>query len=1083
MENLVESLEVDQRTRWRRGEHVCVETYLEQYPRLRADPESTIHLVYNEVLLRESAGEGPRLDDFLRRFPEVKDRLIPLFEVHSALESEQLLHIVGEATGPSPWPHLVGYEILAELGRGGMGVVYKARQVGLNRLVALKMILAGQHAAPAQMARFLTEAEAVARLQHPNIVQIHDFGEQEGRPYFSMEFVDGPSLAQALAAGTALSARRSAILIQTLARAIHTAHQKGIIHRDLKPANVLMQDAGSSPPFDGQMDDRSSVFHLDSAIPKITDFGLAKQIDSAQSTVSGMIIGTPSYMAPEQAGTRDGAVGPPADVYALGAILYELLAGRPPFKSETPLDTLRQVVADEPVPLSRFDPRIPRDLGTICWKCLQKEPLKRYRSALSLAEDLDRYLNGQPIHARPASVWERAWKWAKRRPMVAASLAISGIALLCLMIMWISFTVNLEHERIRADGEALAAWEQRRRAETSRDRALTAIDKFLTRVGQDQLANVPGMDLVRRGLLQDALEMQQGLLLDQDERDPALRRQVALALQRVARIHWTLRERDREEQAYRQARGIQQQLVNDFPNEPAYARDLGLSLHHLAVLARVNRSAPEAEEAFRQALAVRQDLEARFPEDPDYRADLAQTLMSSANIYRRADLRRTREIYLQVLKIQEALLKDSPDSIKFLSDVANTSNSLGAVAFDMNDLDEALTRFQRNREFFEHLVKVAPNDVTWKGSVAGAWGNMAAVYKQKRRFADALEAYDKAIAIRSRLVDDHPAVPTQARQLGANQVDRGMTLLDLDRWSEANASFLAARTIFQLQFERFPKEAINGRNLAAAHIGIAQVDRQLDRWEQARSHTQTAIAVLETQLRAEPKSFELLDTLATALTDHGIVLEVLQQPGEAKAALARAVDLGEDIRRREPKFGRLGEILRAAYETRGDLLMRESSWALAGQDWERAIAVLSDNPVLANQASRINAALLRLLAKDYQGARSLMDSLNTEFANRIKPELTFRIAWIYMLAANAVNRDSALPSDEKARLAESCQAQAMEALRRGQRGQFFRWNLRRRMLLSDPILAPLRQRPDFQATFSVMGSEESNDRAVPSISK
>ncbi|HZT83779.1 MAG TPA: protein kinase [Gemmataceae bacterium] len=311
-------------------------------------------------------------------------------------------------------PTVAGYDILEELGRGGMGVVYKAKQVGLDRLVALKMILAGAHAGPHELARFRSEAAAVARLQHPNIVQVYEVGEQEGRPYFSLEFVEGTSLAHALD-GVPHPPRESARLIETVARAIHAAHQRGIIHRDLKPANVLLAASGlaeSSP--------------LAGAVPKITDFGLAKQLGSTEigHTRSGAIMGTPSYMAPEQAEGKGTDIGPASDVYALGAILYELLTGRPPFRGTTVMDTLDQVRHQDPVPPTRLQPKVPRDLETVCLKCLRKEPAKRYATAEALADDLRRFLHGEPVHARPVRGWERALKWARRRPAVAALLAL-----------------------------------------------------------------------------------------------------------------------------------------------------------------------------------------------------------------------------------------------------------------------------------------------------------------------------------------------------------------------------------------------------------------------------------------------------------------------------------------------------------------------------------------------------------------------------------------------------------------------------------------------------------------------------------
>jgi serine/threonine-protein kinase len=297
-----------------------------------------------------------------------------------------------------------------------MGVVYKAWQTSLKRPVALKMVLGGAHADEGSLARFKAEAEAAASLQHPNIVQIYEIAEHQGLPYFSLEFVGGGSLAGQLGS-VPLPAEQAARVVETLARAVQAAHEKGIIHRDLKPANILLTS--------------SDATNLADAIPKITDFGLAKRLDvESERTQSGAIMGTPSYMAPEQASGQAREAGPLADVYALGAILYECLTGRPPFRAVTPLETVRQVVEDEPVPPGRLQPRTPRDLETICLKCLRKEPERRYISATALADDLHRFLAQEPIEARPISVPERIWKWSRRRPAAAGLLALSLLTIL-----------------------------------------------------------------------------------------------------------------------------------------------------------------------------------------------------------------------------------------------------------------------------------------------------------------------------------------------------------------------------------------------------------------------------------------------------------------------------------------------------------------------------------------------------------------------------------------------------------------------------------------------------------------------------
>jgi tetratricopeptide (TPR) repeat protein len=349
-----------------------------------------------------------------------------------------------------------------------MGVVYKARQLSLNRLVALKMIRGGARAADEVLNRFVEEARLIASLQHPNIVQIYEVSLQQDLPYFSMELVEGGSLADRIG-GRPQSSRQAAQLVAILARAIHLAHQNGIIHRDLKPANILLSrpesrhshlgdlslDLGDLPPEGGL------------GRPKITDFGLAKQVEgSSGQTESGMIMGTPSYMAPEQAEGRSRAVGPAADVYALGAILYELLTGRPPYAAESPMETVLQLFQMEPVSPSRLQPRTPRDLETICLKCLQREPHKRYETAEALAEDLERFLTGKSILARPTPLPEQAWKCIKRRPTLATLLAALAASLLGLlgMNLWHQsdlrarlLQARLDERQARADEQAAGA--------------------------------------------------------------------------------------------------------------------------------------------------------------------------------------------------------------------------------------------------------------------------------------------------------------------------------------------------------------------------------------------------------------------------------------------------------------------------------------------------------------------------------------------------------------------------------------------------------------------------------------------------
>jgi serine/threonine protein kinase len=472
--------------RWCAGDAWSAETALAAHPALNDDTDAALEVIFTEFVAREHLGQRPAPADFYERFPQWRHELEQLFQIHGTVGAASA---VAPAVSPgTPFPELPrwrgltasdldnaprridNYELLGEIGRGGMGVVYKARQIALNRVVALKMILAGVDAGPQERARFRAEAEAAARLQHPNIVQIHEVNAQEGRPFLSLEYVEGANLAELLT-GAPWPAVESARLIETLARAMHYAHQQGVVHRDLKPANVLLQIADCRLQIESgaTADDKSAICILQSAIPKITDFGLARRLPTADTdaptgpTRSGAIVGTPAYMAPEQATGTSREVGPAADIYALGVMLYELLTGRPPFQGVSVLETLEQVRTCEPLPPSKLLPTIPRDIDTICLKCLQKTPERRYPSAAALADDLGRFLRGEPVRARPTPTWEKTLKWAKRRPAVAALLSalvvLTLLGLTSVTVLWRQTEAALtlvQKERDEKDG-ALAS--------------------------------------------------------------------------------------------------------------------------------------------------------------------------------------------------------------------------------------------------------------------------------------------------------------------------------------------------------------------------------------------------------------------------------------------------------------------------------------------------------------------------------------------------------------------------------------------------------------------------------------------------
>src|SRR5262245_27640481 len=396
----------------------------------QASADDPLDAVIAAYVQQVEAGEVPDREALLDRHPDLAERLRAFFadcdrldrqaaDLRLSADPNRTTDLPGPAGGLPRVRYFGDYELLEVIARGGMGVVYKARQVSLNRLVALKMILKGELATPRDVARFRAEAEAAAHLDHPHIVPIYEVGEHDGQQYYAMRYVEGTSLARRPRA----DARKEAGLLAAVARAVYHAHQHGILHRDLKPSNILVDAAGT---------------------PLVADFGLAKRVDADRSlTESGALVGTPRYMAPEQAaGRKDLTVA--ADVYSLGVVLYERLTGQTPFTGETALEILRQVRETEPPRPSSITPGLNRDLETICLKCLEKHPAKRYASAEALANDLERSLQGEPILARRASWTERVVRWARRRPALAALLVVTFLSVLILFAGGIWFTYQLD---------------------------------------------------------------------------------------------------------------------------------------------------------------------------------------------------------------------------------------------------------------------------------------------------------------------------------------------------------------------------------------------------------------------------------------------------------------------------------------------------------------------------------------------------------------------------------------------------------------------------------------------------------------
>ena len=497
----------------------------------------------------------------------------------------------GSKLPATPRSAVPGYEVLGELGRGGMGVVWKARHLALDRVVALKMILAGAHAPPALLARFRDEARAVAKFQHPHIVQIFEVGEFAGLPYFSLEYVDGGTLSKKIAREPQ-PPRYAAGVAETLARAVQYAHDRNIVHRDLKPGNVLLAADGT---------------------PKLTDFGLAKQVEAESTTTqSGQIVGTPSYMAPEQAEGRPD-VGKPADVWALGGILYDLLTGRPPFAGSSVLDTLEMVRTREPVSPGQLAAHVPRDIETICLKCLQKDPARRYASAGDLADDLRRFLDGRPIVARPVPAYERAWRWAKRNRAVAGLGSLAALLLVATAVTGTTFAVVFDIQKGKERKAKEQAEERRKEAEaanTARRETNTPMVKMVRQVSiflDDELRGKASLAPLRKRVLELVIAGFADMRAATAKYpNPPEERTDGVNYTRLADVMLRAGEVTAAGELVEKAAAILEKTARDYPDDPVHVRNLAAVTNTRADVALRLGDAAKARELYAEALKLRE---------------------------------------------------------------------------------------------------------------------------------------------------------------------------------------------------------------------------------------------------------------------------------------------------------------------------------------------------------------------------------------------------------------------------------------------------------------------------------------------
>jgi serine/threonine-protein kinase len=893
------------------------------------DREQALDEILAGYLRAIQQGQAPSRHDLLTRYPDLAPDLAAFLADRARFDrlTAPLRQALARSARLARGTTIDHYDVLEEIGHGGMGVIYKARHRTLNRIVALKMLRAGLWATPADLQRFRTEADAVANLDHPHIVPIYEAGVFQGQPYFTMKLIEGGSLAQVEfmghtsgvggqdsegrgqgAGGRGRSGRWAAEIVAIVARAVHYAHQRGILHRDIKPANILL-DAEERP--------------------HITDFGLAKRMNRVAAhgeastadvlesmegglTQTGSILGTPSYMAPEQACGQRGLVTTAADVYSLGAVLYHLLAGRPPFRGATPLDTLRQLMEQEAEPLRAGCPDIERDLETICLKCLEKDPRQRYASALALAEDLERFLIGKPVQARPVRVAERLWRWCRRQPALAAAGGLAALALAAMVVGSVVFAFNearhaqeLRHEKRQtqaaleeAKRQTIAAERQQALADERFHQAHQAVNDFCVRVST-KLANIPSLQPLRKELLDAALKYYQ-TFIEQRGQDPKLRVELADTHERVADISSAIGSKTAALQAYQESLDIYQDLIREQPS------DVELLWKAARVRYNVGTHLASVEESLRVHRENQAVIEQALRDHPDHLKlqELQAVAYNSLGVVHRkvGHLDESQRCFGLACDLQEHLVAQNPNKANLERNLALFINNLGIYQNDIGHADEALQSFQRALTIRRRLAKANPSHDDYQIDVAASARDIGMIYTNKGQKKEALESFEQARAIREHLKQLHPTTTRYKAELASSYRDIGAVLHDLGRFDESLAAFEKSRVLEEQLVKGNPTVAQYQFELGQSLYRAAEVYQSKKQRDDAMRAYRKAQRILEKLVETHPDDLDYSHILGRNLDGLGVALRQTGQLEEAAALHKEALARQKAVFEKAPKI-------------------------------------------------------------------------------------------------------------------------------------------------------------------------------------
>jgi tetratricopeptide (TPR) repeat protein len=789
---------------------------------------------------------------------------------------------------PSEGRRVLGrFELLEFVGAGAFGTVFKARDLELDRLVAIKVPRPGSLGGPGHLDRFLREARSAARLRHPSIVPVHEVGQADGLPFLVSEFVQGLTLADWLTAGRP-GIRDAARLTLVVAEALHYAHEQGVVHRDVKPSNILLDDQGE---------------------PHLTDFGLARR-DAGEVTVTieGQILGTPAYMSPEQARGEGHRVDGRSDVYSLGVVLYLLLTGELPFRGNTRM-LLHQVLHDEPRPPRGLNDAIPRDLETVCLKCLHKEPHRRYASAHELADDLRAFLDGRPVQARPVGRLERLWRRCRRNPAVAGLSA----ALLLSVVLGFAGVVwkwrdaeralgEADHQRLLAEGHLKEARDQRARAEENFREVRKAVDEYFTTVSEDRLLRspLPGMEPLRKELLGSALKYYQRFV-KQRGGEPALQVELASAYRRMGHITAEIGSLEEARGLLERAVGLGEELAARRPQDRAVRRGLAQGYYWLAEVQSRGSQAAEARRSHERSLAIYAALLKEGPDDARLRLDQSWGYNGLGRVL--ALLHRPDEAlraYKRGLAIHEELARRKPGDADLRRGLAAFHHNIGRVYEDLlHRHDDALRAFHKAVLIDKQLVRDNPGDQIARGQLATHYQSIGVAHTNKGELNEAVAAAEQGLALHVQLARENPAVPLYLNDEAKGYRELGRLYRMRDEPGKAMRALQQALLLQEKLARDHPDEREYRRALALARNSVATLHLASGRHEAALELFQGAVAAQEKLVRDNPETARFRRHLASFLANLGMIQLVLTRYAEGERSLQRSLTLHAGLPREE----------------------------------------------------------------------------------------------------------------------------------------------------------------------------------------